>query len=142
MKNTCIEVSVYGDKLHRLFLDIIKMELDALSIPDINSIQALTLINIGNNIVTIGELIAKSYYTGSNASYNVKKMVSNGYIIQEPSEHDKRSCYIKLSNKGLCLLKQLLSCLEKYTSVNGACVEKCLDSMKKVNSMWRSLIID
>ncbi|MGB0205112.1 MAG: winged helix DNA-binding protein, partial [Neptuniibacter sp.] len=43
------------------------------------------------------------YYLGSNVSYNLKKMVSNGYIKQERSEHDLRSVRIKLSQKGLAI---------------------------------------
>ena len=80
MKNKCMEVYVYGERLYRLFLDIIKLELDSMGVTDINSIQALTLMNIGDSIVTVGELRSKGYYSGSNASYNIKKMVSNGYI--------------------------------------------------------------
>ncbi len=148
MKNTCIEVSVYGEKLYRLFLDIIKLELDALCIADINSIQALTLINIGNNTITIGELTAKGYYAGSNASYNIKKMTNSGYITQEPSIHDKRACYIKLSEKGKDLYNKLMISLEKYNNVfksdsnKSNFLETCIDAMKKVNTVWNDVLIN
>src|SRR5690606_27069359 len=42
----------------------------------------------------------RGFYLGSNVSYNVKKMVENGYLLQERSIHDKRSVRVKLSEKG------------------------------------------
>jgi len=33
----------------------------------------------------VGELDAARCYLGSNVSYNVKKMVENGYLVQERS---------------------------------------------------------
>lgn len=144
MRNTCIELSIYGERLYRLFLDIIKLELDSLSIADINGIQSLTLMNIGENTITIGELTAKGYYTGSNASYNIKKMTASGYIIQKPSSHDKRSCYIELSEKGLNLYKKLIDRLGKYTKVfqskENNNLETCIVNMKKVNATWNELL--
>ncbi|HIF10757.1 MAG TPA: MarR family transcriptional regulator, partial [Sneathiellales bacterium] len=47
------------------------------------------------------------YYLGSNVSYNVKKMVENGYLVQERSAHDRRSVRVKVSEKGLNLCDQI-----------------------------------
>lgn len=88
------------ERLHRRILDIIKFRLEALGYGDINSVQALLLHNIGDREMTAGELRTRGYYLGSNVSYNLKKMVGNGYIIQERSEHDLRSVRIRLSPKG------------------------------------------
>lgn len=143
MKNSCIEVSVCSEKLYKLFLDLIKIELESLSITDINSIQALTLLNIGKNSITVGELTVKGYYAGSNASYNIKKMVANDYIKQEQSKHDKRSSYISLSEKGLSLFQKLETGLKKYTTVlqqnKENHIEKCIEKMKKVESIWKGV---
>ncbi len=143
MKNTCIELSIYGERLYKLFLDIIKLELDSLSIIDINSIQALTLINIGKNTITVGELTAKGYYSGSNASYNIRKMTANGYIVQQQSLHDKRSCHIKLSEKGLNLYKILNDKLGKYTKAfqtGENNIEICVANLKKINATWNEIL--
>lgn len=146
MRNTCIELSIYGERLYRLFLDIIKLELDSLSIADINSIQALTLMNIGKNTITIGELTTKGYYTGSNASYNIRKMTASGYVIQAPSPHDKRACYIKLSVKGLELFKNLAGRLNKYTNIfqgtdsENNKLETCIVDLKKINAAWNEIL--
>ena len=78
-------------RLHRQFLEVVKVELDRTGMADINNIQALILSNIGKEELTVGELTNRGYYLGSNVSYNVKKMVENGYLEQERSLHDRRS---------------------------------------------------
>ena len=88
------------ERLHRYFLDVVKIELDRKHVQDINNVQAMILYNIGHEEMTVGELTLRGYYLGSNVSYNVKKMSENGYIEQERSVHDKRSIRVKLSDKG------------------------------------------
>lgn len=88
------------ERLHRYFLDVVKMELDRKGVEDINNIQAMILYNIGHDDMTVGELTLRGYYLGSNVSYNVKKMTENGYIEQTRSVHDKRSIRVKLTDKG------------------------------------------
>lgn len=93
------------ERLHRHFLDVLKVELDRKGIQDINNVQSMILYNIGDDELTVGELTIRGYYLGSNVSYNVKKMVENGYLVQERSVHDKRSIRVKLSEKGIDLKK-------------------------------------
>jgi DNA-binding MarR family transcriptional regulator len=114
MRNSCIEISIHGEKNYKLFLDIIKQELDTLKYADINATQAFILMNINENVVTIGELISRGYYIGSNASYNVRKLITNEYIQQNPSDYDKRAVYLKLTKKGTQLCSELDSIIEGY----------------------------
>lgn len=94
------------ERLHRLFLDVVKSELDALGIFDINNVQTIVVCNIGSAQLTVGELTNRGYYLGSNVSYNLRKMVQNGYVLQVPTPHDRRSSHVKLSPKGLDLYKK------------------------------------
>lgn len=96
------------ERLHRHFLDVLKVELDKKNIQDINNVQCMILYNVGEDEMTVGELTIRGYYLGSNVSYNVKKMVENDYLIQERSVHDKRSIRVKLSEKGM-ELRQMIS---------------------------------
>lgn len=96
-----LEVIRLIERLHRQFLEVVKTELDLAGVEDINNIQALILFNIGQDELTVGELTNRGYYLGSNVSYNVRKMVENGYLIQERSTHDRRSIRVRLSDKGL-----------------------------------------
>jgi len=91
MTNGYLEVISLVERLHRHFLEVVKLELDGLQIHDINNVQGLMLFNIGDAEMTVGELTLRGCYLGSNVSYNVKKMVENGYLEQERSVHDRRS---------------------------------------------------
>jgi DNA-binding MarR family transcriptional regulator len=114
MKDYYLEAISSIERLHRLFLEVIKCELDAMKVEDINNVQALVLYNLGSKQISIGELTTRGCYLGSNVSYNLKKMVHNGYIDQMTSKHDKRSYMIKLSVKGLALCKRLDSALDGH----------------------------
>lgn len=107
MKEVYTESIVLIERLHRHFLDVIKVELDRLKLDDINNVQTLILYNISSEQLTIGELTNRGYYLGSNVSYNVKKLVENGYLLQERAPHDKRSTRIKLSDKGMELCNKI-----------------------------------
>ena len=107
VKQSYLETIRLIERLHRRFLDVIKTELDRLGIEDINNVQSLILSNISNEQLTVGELTARGYYLGSNVSYNVKKLVENGYINQERSPHDRRMTRVRVSEKGLELCNRI-----------------------------------
>lgn len=102
------------ERLHRHFLDVLKLELDRKGIQDINNVQTMILYNIGDDDLTVGELTIRGYYLGSNVSYNVKKMVENGYLVQERSVHDKRSIRVKLSDKGTKLRDAITDMFKRH----------------------------
>jgi DNA-binding MarR family transcriptional regulator len=88
------------ERLHRQFLEVVKLELDGLGIHDINNVQGMILFSIGDAEMTVGELTLRGCYLGSNVSYNVKKMVENDYLAQQRSLHDRRSIHVHLTEKG------------------------------------------
>jgi DNA-binding MarR family transcriptional regulator len=108
------------ERLHRQFLDVLKVELERANILDINNVQSMILHNIGTDELTVGELTVRGYYLGSNVSYNVKKMVENGYLVQERSIHDKRSVRVKLSEKGRKLNDGMTQLYKKHEEKLGA----------------------
>ncbi len=122
------------ERLHRQFLDILKVELERANILDINNVQSMILHNIGSDELTVGELTVRGYYLGSNVSYNVKKMVENGYLVQERSIHDKRSIRVKLSDKGRRLNDAITKLYKKHEERLGAAglQNARLDSMNQV----------
>jgi DNA-binding MarR family transcriptional regulator len=89
-----------AERLHRQFLELIETELHRHGIEDINSVQALMVFNIGEDQPSVGELVKRGYYLGTNATYNVHKMVEAGYVVQERSTVDRRAFRVKLSRKG------------------------------------------
>jgi DNA-binding MarR family transcriptional regulator len=88
------------ERLHRLLLDVIKDEFERLGQIEINAVQGLLLFNIGDHVVTAGELKSRGYYQGSNVSYNLKKLVETGYMHHERCAVDRRSVRVRLTDKG------------------------------------------
>src|SRR5208282_4993323 len=78
-----LEALTLVERLHRRLLDVIKDEFDRRGRADINSVQALLLYNIGDNV-----------------SYNLKKLVETGFLDHQRSRVDRRSVRIKLTDKG------------------------------------------
>lgn len=115
MKEVYFDTIMLIERLHRLFLDVIKAELDRLNILDISNVQCFILYNIGKNQLTVGEVTNRGYYLGSNVTYNLKKMIENDYIIQEQSPHDRRSSHVRLSEKGLALYERFEEILSEHT---------------------------
>jgi DNA-binding MarR family transcriptional regulator len=107
VKDKYLQTTRLIERLHRRFLDVIKAELDRLGVEEVNNVQTLILFNINEDQLTVGELTARGFYLGSNVSYNVKKLVENGYLIQERSSHDRRMTRVRLSQKGLDLTARI-----------------------------------
>src|ERR1700721_2985588 len=117
MTNAYLEVISLVERLHRHFLEAVKLELDGLGIHDINNVQGLMLFNIGDAEMTVGELTLRGCYLGSNVSYNVKKMVENGYLAQERSVHDRRSIHVRLTDKGSKLRDRLHAMHQRHVEM-------------------------
>lgn len=132
------------ERLHRHFLDVLKIELDRKGIQDINNVQSMILFNIGDDEMTVGELTIRGYYLGSNVSYNVKKMVENGYLIQERSVHDKRSIRVRLSDKGKTLCDLITAMFKRHedqlkgTDITDARLGDLNNALKMIERFWAS----
>jgi len=109
MYKSYLEAISLIERTHRRFLELVKLELEEVGIHDINNVQGLLLFNIGDAEMTVGELMWRGCYLGSNVSYNLKKMAETGYLVQERSEHDRRSVMVRLTEKGTKLRDRLQS---------------------------------
>jgi len=142
MNNGYLEVISLVERLHRHFLEVVKLELDGLGIHDINNVQGLMLFNIGDAEMTVGELPLRGCYLGSNVSYNVKKMVENGYLVQERSVHDRRSIHVKLTDKGRALRDQLSGMHRRHiemlsqTAIGEDDLQNVIVTLKRLERFW------
>lgn len=134
------------ERLHRRFLDVIRAELDHLGIDDINAVQSLILANVSDEEITVRDLIKRGYYLGSNASYNIKKLVEAGYLEQERSPHDRRSVRIRLSPKGLSLCAKVQGLQESHAKAltNGpsgpAELENACSALRRIERRWSDYV--
>ena len=142
MSNIYFEVISLIERLHRHFLEVVKLELDTLGIHDINNVQAMMLFNIGDAEITVGELTLRGYYLGSNVSYNVKKMTENGYLTQERSVHDRRSIHVRLTRKGRSLRDQLDGMHRRHidllsqTQITDADLQSVATTLRRLERFW------
>jgi DNA-binding MarR family transcriptional regulator len=131
-----------GERLHRHFLEVLKLELDGLGIHDMNSVQGMMLFNIGDAEMTVGQLTLRGCYLGSNVSYNVKKMIENGYLAQERSVHDRRSIYIRLTDKGRILRDRLSGMHRRHiemlgqTTITDSDLQGVVTTLRRLERFW------
>ena len=142
MKAAYLETITLVERLHRQCLEVVKAELDSRGIRDLNNVQALILFNIGEQEFTVGELTQRGYYLGSNVSYNVKKMVEHGYLIQERSPHDRRSFHVRASEKGVAIYRSLSDLFDSHASrLDGAqftpeILEETNATLRRLQQFW------
>src|SRR3954453_23553666 len=142
MSEAYLEVISFVEQLHRRFLEIVKLELDGLGIHDINNVQGMMLFNIGEARMTVGELTLRGCYLGSNVSYNVKKLVENGYLAQERSPYDRRSAHITLTEKGRGIRDRLSAMHQRHlemleeTALPQAELEAVIVTLRRLERFW------
>ena len=142
MREAYLNMISMVERLHRQFLELVRVELDTLGVLDINNVQALILFNIGSSEFTVGELTLRGCYLGSNVSYNVKKMVEAGYLVLERSTHDRRSVRVRLSPKGLDLCAKLDAMHDRHTTALGetpvdqAALEQTNVTLRRLDRFW------
>lgn len=146
MQEKYFEIVMLLERLHRLFLDIVKAELDRYRIVDVNNVQCMILYNIGKSKLTVGEVSNRGYYLGSNVTYNLKKMVENGYIVQEQAPHDRRSSTVQLSKKGVVLFEQLDEMIKRHlqnlprNNLSPEDLDKLWRTLENIDAFWSFML--
>jgi DNA-binding MarR family transcriptional regulator len=106
----------------------------------------MILYNIGDLEMTVGELTLRGCYLGSNVSYNVKKMLENGYIVQERSPHDRRSVRVRLTEKGLALHDKVNKMHDRHIGALGQGVVSAEDlanahkTLRRLERFWTQTV--
>jgi DNA-binding MarR family transcriptional regulator len=142
MQAAYLDVIALVERVHRQFLELVKLELDTQGVGDINNVQALILFNVGDLEMTCSELTLRGCYLGSNVSYNLKKLVEGGYLEQERSVHDRRTVYIRLSEKGRTLRENIATMHERHVAAlsKGPLTEQDLSNaaaaLRRLDRFW------
>ena len=131
------------ERLHRLLLDLIKDEFERLGINDVNPVQALLMFNVGENEVTAGELKSRGYYQGSNVSYNLKKLVDQGYMHHQRCPVDRRAVRVRLTKKGAFIREQVATLFARHAEelqaegiVDYARLDTVARSLRQIERFW------
>lgn len=146
MNKAYFEMIILIERLHRRFLDIVRIELNKLGIRDINAPQALVLANIGESEILVRDLVERGYYLGQNVNYSIRKLVEYGYLNQERDEHDKRAVRVSLTEKGkeLIPLVRGIDHLNHVSVLDSPIKEDEVDAicatLRKVERCWSEYI--
>lgn len=142
MKAAYLDTIALLERLHRQCLEVVKAELDRRGIRDLNNVQALILFNVGEDEYSVGELTQRGYYLGSNVSYNVKKMVEHGYLIQARSPHDRRSFHVRASEKGVEIYRALGTLFDDHAGdlssaqISEEQLAESNDTLRRLQQFW------
>src|SRR5690348_14615579 len=143
MESTYLDIIALVERRHRQFLEAVALELEAAGVRDINNVQAMILYNVGKMDIemSVGELTLRGCYLGSNVSYNLKKMLENGYIVQERSSHDRRSVRVRLSEKGMDLHEKMKRMHDRHIASLGGVVQpddigEAHQTLRRLERFW------
>ncbi|MDR6770894.1 MarR family transcriptional regulator [Azospirillum sp. BE72] len=152
MQQSVAAPAVYTDlgrvmeSITRRFLDVLRMELARIGVTDLSPTQALMLLHIGTEELSVRDLLERGYYLGSNASYNLKHLVEAGYVDRSPSLRDRRAARLKLSEQGLATcegLKKLEATRADSllrSDSDGADFETTYRTLRRLERAWTDLI--
>lgn len=134
------------ERVHRRYLDLFRLDLGRLGIDDLSPSQVMMLFTIGADELTVRDLIDRGYYLGSNASYNLKRLVEGGYVDRSASERDRRSARIRLSDKGRKLCDDVRKMDETYHRLVARNAEEKRDletafkTLQRLEHAWTSAL--
>ncbi|HYH37516.1 MAG TPA: MarR family transcriptional regulator [Azospirillum sp.] len=106
-KGVCYDLARIIESMNRRFQDVVRIELARIGVEDLSAVQVLMLMHIGNEELSVRDLLERGNYLGSNASYNLKHLVESGYVDRAACARDRRTARLKLSPQGLRLVEEL-----------------------------------
>lgn len=128
------------ERMYRRYLDRLRIDLIRIGAEDISPAHAMLLFTIGDDDLSVRDLMDRGHYLGSNASYSLKQLVQSGYVDRTASARDRRSARIRLTEKG----KILCNAIKAADEVNQEHVvqsEKDLQALGDTFAMLRKLEI-
>ncbi|MBP0614517.1 transcriptional regulator LdtR [Jiella mangrovi] len=148
LKSLYLETLQLVERLHRRLLDVIKDEFDRAGRTDINAVQALLLFNIGDSVLTAGELRTRGFYLGSNVSYNLKKLVELGFIDHQKSRVDRRAVRVSLTESGMEIARVVgelydrhIGSIDKVGGLDEQEFSKMNKSLQRLDRFWNDQIL-
>ncbi|WP_245924296.1 MarR family transcriptional regulator [Niveispirillum cyanobacteriorum] len=146
------EVALYADiarvidHMQRRLHDVVRVELGRIGVDDISPMQVLMLLNIGSDELTVRDLMERGYYLGSNASYNLKHLVEQGYVDRGASARDRRAARLRLSEKGEWLCAEIGKLESRQaaqllrTNTDATDLETTYRMLRRLERLWGDVV--
>jgi len=126
------------ERMYRRYLDRLRVDLIRIGADDISPSHAMLLFTIGDDDLSVRDLMDRGHYLGSNASYSLKQLVQSGYVDRSASPRDRRSARIRLTDKG----KRLCEAIKSADEINQNLIvrnERDLSALEETLRMLRRL---
>ncbi len=133
------------ERMHRRFLDVVRLEMWRQDVRDVSPVQIMMLSNIGDEDISVRDLIERGYYLGSNASYNLKQLVDSGYVERRTSARDRRSAHLSITKKGKDVLVKLAELEIKWAEPvlapdNKEALETTIKTLRRLERCWSDAV--
>ena len=143
LKNHFVRALGQLERLHRCLLELIKLELERqVNEQEVTSAQAIFLYNIGDGKLSATELRIRGYYTGSNLSYTIAKLVEGSYLNYERAAQDKRIVRLSLTEKGHQIKSMVATVYEGHVphleekGITAEDLERLVSALKRLEHYW------
>lgn len=114
------ELTTMLDRLHRRYLDVVRLELEEIDVRDVNPSQALLLTLVSDGEVPLRDIMQRGGYTASTATYMIKKLVEHGYLEQARAAHDRRTMRLRLTGSGKRVADHLMLLNSRHADYIGS----------------------
>ncbi|NIZ00940.1 MarR family winged helix-turn-helix transcriptional regulator [Thalassospira lucentensis] len=142
MTVTHLELANTVERIYRRFADLLRVDLIRLGKDDISPAQVALLFTIGEDELSVRDLLDRGHYMGSNASYNLKQLAESGYVERQVMARDKRSARLKLTTKGRELCQALNELHAEYHDAltnnleDQQEMETALRTLRRLEEFW------
>jgi DNA-binding MarR family transcriptional regulator len=130
------------ERMYRRYLDRLRVDLTRLGAEDISPSHAMLLFTIGDDDLSVRDLMDRGHYLGSNVSYSLKQLVQFGYVNRTPSPRDRRSARISLTEKGKRLCEVITAADEINQNLivrddrDHQALEETLNTLRRLEVVW------
>ena len=132
---THFELARMIERVNRRFAGVLRNEMTRIGIDDVGPAQAMVLLAIGDVELSVGELLDRGHYVGTNISYYLKQLGDGGYIDRVASQRDRRSARIRLTDKG----EQLCTALRNAGGAYNRILAKDADDLRNLEIAFQTL---
>lgn len=125
---THFELARTLERVNRRFAAFMQSEMTRRGVEEIGHAHLMLLLAIGDDEISVTQLMERGPYAGTNLSYYLKQLGESGYIERNALQRDRRAARIKLSEKG----KELCA---DMTAIAANCHKIVADSPENIRNL-------
>lgn len=140
---TYVELLRVLERAHRQLLETVSAELERNDVTDVNAVQALLLYHMGEAPLTAAEIKTSGRYLGSNVTYNLRKLIEAGRLVESRSPNGRGAPRFSATETGrkVCTLVEKLferqcAALKPVCAMSEADVRQAGAALAKLERYW------